>query len=208
MTMDSGFHVEPVFATPLIVRKLPDAERLNAELESAILERRGQDPGIRRSNAGGWHSAPDLFTWAGEASHRLAREIIFLADANTRDLRAASEGRRGWVLDAWANVSEAGASNLPHNHGGCYWSAVYYVRVDEGEGGELVLHDPRMPALDMHAPHLRFVHGGPEQSIKIKPQAGTLIMFPSWLVHSVAAWDGPAFRISIAVNLSEKPRQE
>jgi uncharacterized protein (TIGR02466 family) len=206
LSMESDFHVELVFATPVIVRQRADFAAANAELEKSILARRAHDPGIRRSNLGGWHSDTKLFEWAGEASHALAREVILLADANTRDLRGPSEGRRGWILDAWANVSDPGSSNLPHNHGGCYWSAVYYVRVDEGEGGELLLHDPRLPALDMHAPHLRFAHAGAEQSMKIKAQAGTLVMFPSWLMHSVAPWTGPGLRISIAINLSEKPR--
>lgn len=204
--MEPDFHVEPVFATPVIVRHLPDAERINGALEPAILAQKAKHPGIRRSNVGGWHSETDFFRWGGEASHELARAVILLADANTTDLRAASEGRRGWTLEAWANVNEAGASNAPHNHGGCYWSAVYYVRVNEGEGGELVLHDPRLPALDMHAPHLRFRHGGAEQMVKTKPRAGMLILFPSWLTHSVAPWEGPGLRISVAINLSEKPR--
>lgn len=203
--MDGDFQVQPIFATPLIVRQVSDG-RLNPELEKAILSRRREQAGMKQSNLGGWHSDTDLFSWGGEASHELGRKVVALADANTRDLRAEKEGRRGWIVEGWANVSEAGASNAPHNHGGCYWSAVYYVRVDEGEGGELILHDPRLPALDMHAPHLRFANAGPEQIIRIKPRAGMLVMFPSWLVHSVAPWSGPGQRISIAINLSEKPR--
>ena len=58
----------------------------------------------------------------------------------------------------------------------------------------------------MHAPHLRFAHAGAEQSVKVKPKAGLLIIFPSWLVHSVAPRSGPGLRISIAINLSEKPK--
>jgi len=37
------------------------------------------------------------------------------------------------------------AANRAHVHGGSFWSVVYYVRVGDGEGGELVLHDPRLP---------------------------------------------------------------
>ncbi|HYX46521.1 MAG TPA: hypothetical protein VE820_06845 [Sphingomicrobium sp.] len=80
---------------------------------------------MKRSNVGGWHSDTELFNWAGEASLALAREVVTLADATPRDLRAESEGRRGWTVEGWANVNEAGASNAPHSHGGCFWSAVY-----------------------------------------------------------------------------------
>ena len=202
-SMEPGFHVEPVFATPVVVRHLPDAERLSDALEKAILARRSSDAGVRRSNAGGWHSDSGFFNWAGEPAHQLAREVVSLAEENTIDLRPSDDRHCGWTLEGWANVNESGSSNHPHCHGGCYWSAVYYVRIDGG-GGELVLHDPRLPALDMYAPLLRFKHCGPEQELSIRPQAGLLILFPSWLVHSVLVFNGPGLRISVAINLSER----
>ena len=201
--VETGFHVEPVFATPVVVWHVPDAERLNDALEKAILARRPQDPGVRRSNAGGWHSDSGFFQWGGDPAQKLAREVVSLAEANTIDLRPPTERHSGWALEGWANVNERGSSNHPHCHGGCYWSAVYYVRID-GEGGELVLHDPRLPALDMYAPLLRFKHCGPEQELSIRPKAGLLILFPSWLVHSVLPFNGPGLRISVAINLSEQ----
>jgi uncharacterized protein (TIGR02466 family) len=106
-------------------------------------------------------------------------------------------------------VAESGASNAPHIHGGCYWSAVYYVRADEGEGGDLVFHDPRMPGLVMHAPDLKPRAGGGEQQVSTRPAAGMLILFPSWLAHSVTPWRGQGRRISVAFNLTaaERPRE-
>lgn len=204
--MALAYETKPAFATPIITAQLPDAARLNPALQGTILERRRSDPGINRSNTGGWHSDTDLFTWAGEASYELARFVIALVDENTLDTRAAAAGRRGWLLEAWANVAEAGASNVAHSHGGCYWSAVYYVAASEGQGGQLRLHDPRLPALDMHAPDLRFKDVGPEQMITIRPEPGLLVLFPSWLSHSVTPWKGTGYRISIAINLSARPR--
>jgi len=202
-SVDARFHVEPVFATPVVVRQVPDAEQLNAALEKAILARRCEDAGVTRSNSGGWHPDSGFFQWGGEPAHQLAREVVALAEENTNDLRPPAERHSGWSVEGWANVNEAGACNHPHCHGGCYWSAVYYVRID-GEGGELVLHDPRLPALDMYAPLLRFKHCGPEQELSIRPQAGLLILFPSWLLHSVVTFKGPGLRISVAINLSEQ----
>ena len=90
---------------------------------------------------------------------------------------------------------------MPHVHGGSFWSAVYYVRVGEAEGGDLVLHDPRMPALRMHAPNLRFNDNGPELKVRIRPKAGRMVLFPAWLSHSVEPWDGSGTRISVAMNI-------
>jgi len=187
-----------LFATPVIVEELGDAAQLNAELEAVILARMQSDPGVRLSNLGGWQSQHNLTAWAGDAGQRIVRSAAALATANTS---AALDSGIAWSIDAWANVSDSGASNRSHVHGGSFWSAVYYVRVGAGDGGELMLHDPRMPALRMHAPNLRFKDGGPEVFVPIKPKAGLMILFPAWLSHSVQPWEGGESRISIAMNI-------
>jgi uncharacterized protein (TIGR02466 family) len=194
-----------LFATPVIVDELGDAGELNAALEAAIVERMKSDPGLRLSNLGGWQSKHDLPAWAGEAGKRLVSHALALATANTASSQPGGGVR--WNAEAWANVSESGHYNRSHVHGGSYWSAVYYVRVGEGAGGELLLHDPRMPALRMHAPNLRFKDGGTELLAKIKPKAGLMILFPAWLSHSVDPWEGGEARISIAMNIRAAPAQ-
>lgn len=188
-----------LFPTPLIIDTLKDADTLNAELETVILERMEADSGIKRSNVGGgWHSNTDLLKWGGPAAKRIARHALKLATANTTTGRGAE---LRWAIAAWANVNGTGAGNAPHIHGGNYWSAVYYVKAGEGEGGRLRLHDPRLPALRMHSPVLRFTDAGPEVIHQIRPQAGQMLLFPAWLSHSVEAWEGSDHRISIAMNI-------
>jgi uncharacterized protein (TIGR02466 family) len=174
-------------------------------LEEAILKRRADDPGIKRSNiGGGWHSDLQLMQWGGESARRMLEYVIALVNRNTTSV--ALQGREGqsfqWLVESWANVNEKGGANARHVHGGCYWSAVYYVRMDPGAGGELLLFDPRMPTLAMHAPHLRFRNTGGEREVRIKPEPGLVVVFPSWLAHSVEPWQGDGTRISIAINLT------
>lgn len=187
-----------LFPAPLIIDELDDAQALNAELERAILERMNADPGIKRSNLGGWHSNTDLLKWGGPAASRIREHALTLATANTTTARGAE---LRWSIVGWANVNGPGAGNSPHVHGGNYWSAVYYVKVGEGEGGRLRLHDPRLPALRMHSPVLRFTEAGPEETYKIRPKDGQMLLFPAWLSHSVEAWKGTEQRISIAMNI-------
>ncbi|MBV9930043.1 MAG: 2OG-Fe(II) oxygenase family protein [Alphaproteobacteria bacterium] len=204
--MAADGQAELFFATPILVDRLADAAAINAALAPLVMARRGADPGLTRSNVGSWHSGTDLLQWAAEAVRPAVARAVALADANTRDLEARPGERRGWLLEAWANVTEAGGSNAAHHHGGCYWSAVYYVQIDpEAAGGELFFEDPRGPRLDMHAPSLRFRDAGGEQLVSMRPEAGTLVLFPSWLVHRVAPWQGREPRISIAINLTAPP---
>lgn len=187
-----------LFPTPLIIDELEDADDLNAELEKAILQQMSASCGIKRSNVGGWHSKTDLLKWGGAAGSRIGEHALKLASANTTASRGADVR---WNIVAWANVNGPGAGNAPHVHGGNYWSAVYYVKVGEGEGGRLTLHDPRLPALRMHSPVLRFTDAGPEMTYRFRPKAGQMLLFPAWLSHSVEAWDGDDHRISIAMNI-------
>jgi len=191
-------NMQKLFATPVITDDVRGAEQLNVELETLILTRQANDPGHRLSNRGGWQSEHDLAQWSGPAGKKLIDHALALADSHTSGGQAGSSR---WRCEAWANVSGPGHFNMPHVHSATFWSAVYYVRVGEGEGGELVLHDPRMPGLQMYAPHLRFRALGPEGQAKIEPRAGLMVLFPGWLSHSVEPWQGTGNRISVAMNI-------
>ena len=205
-----------LFETPLVVSELPDAAALNIELKRLILAKRDSDPGIRVSNVGGWHSETDLLTWTGEAGRRVVAHMIDLCWQHSVDTSVKDGAPPGfhWATDAWANVSGPGAINHFHYHTGAYWSAVYYVDdgYDGGDGkglgGELVLRDPRLPGIKMHAPAVRFklANGKPHQGERnIRPRAGHMLMFPSWLEHGVAPYAGEGLRISIAINATVRP---
>lgn len=192
-----------IFGTPVILTDLgvPD---WNSALEELVLKRRKEHPGSNHSNRGGWQSDMNLLSWGGEPARQLALEVLDVADAQSLDLIGTPDTPHNWILEAWGNVNGAGDSNVPHAHfgsSGCFWSAVYYVKVPEGEGGELVLEDPRGPMLHIHAPKMRFRNGGVQGKAKIQPYAGLLVMFPSWMIHSVAPWEGTEYRISVALNV-------
>ena len=191
-------NVQKLFPTPVVTDELRGADALNAELEKLILGRQANDAGHQLSNRGGWQSEHDFARWGGEPAKRLIRHALELADSHTV---GGGGGKSRWRCEAWANVSESGHFNMPHVHSATFWSAVYYVSVGKGEGGELVLHDPRMPGLIMHAPNLRFRGTGPDVTAKIEPKAGLMILFPGWLSHSVEPWQGTGNRISVAMNI-------
>ena len=196
-----------MFSTPVIVDHVDGADAINAELLKLIEERRAVDEGVVRSNTGGWHSKQDFVNWSGEPGRKLLKHVLNLARDNTQ-IAADAGTAIDWAAEAWANVSGAGALNKAHVHGGAFWSAVYYVRAPESGSGQLVLHDPRMPALRMYAPMLRFKGAGPEQVARVNPKSGMVVMFPSWLSHSVDPWQGEGERVSIAFNVFARTRQD
>ena len=134
--------------------------------------------------------------------------------------RTAPRNRQGqavqvtWQINCWANINRHGHGNEFHSHPGAFWSGSYYVTDggaadDPALGGEFEVQDPRGVAPAMYAPNLTFAGpAGPSlgASEVIRPRAGMIVLFPSWLQHAVRPYSGPGERISIAFNLSIRER--
>lgn len=201
--------VRSYFATPLAVMDLPDSPSLNTALRAVIMARADAEPSVEHSNIGGWQSSWDLTDWGGEA----AQHVIDAATGLANQLTADREGNQvdiKWRINSWANVNRSGHANEFHTHPGAYWSGTYYVddggvHDDPSLGGEFEIQDPRGVAPAMYAPLLVFNMAGGQStgaSELVRPKAGTMMLFPSWLSHGVRPYRGDATRISIAFNLS------
>lgn len=201
--------VQPLFATPVIIMKLPDASSLNASLKTAILEREARVPSNDHSNLGGWQSTWDIADWGGPAMARILEAARGAASRMTARRADGKPAGIAWASNAWANVNRRGHGNEAHTHPGSVWSLVYWVddggaAADPALGGAFEVHDPRGVAPAMLAPDLvPAVPGGPSfgASELVQPTAGDLMMFPSWVSHSVRPYLGEGERISIAINL-------
>ena len=209
MNFGDEVKIEGLFSSPVMAEPWNVAARFNPILRDAIVDRQKQNAGVTKSNLLGWQSDLEMLRWGGEAARVLASHIVERCEILTVDCRG--EGLLRWYPEMWANVSRAGASNQTHAHPGAYWSAVYYVddgyqgSADKRLGGELVFVDPRFPMVRMRTPDLRPLgtDGEPQHhEVWFRPRTGMLVMFPSWLQHSVRPYLGSGTRISIAVNVS------
>lgn len=186
------------------------AQALNDRLLSLIHSEREKDQeGIERSNyreLGGWHSRDSLHK---APEYREFTDLVYAACAWwSRDLgyHPSYSLRIGTM---WSIVNPPGASNLAHVHPGCLWSGVYYVQAP-ANSGKIAFTDPRTENVMRKA---RYV---PNQSaprhcwtkVNFTPEPGMMLVFPSWLYHSVAPNlsqenDGKCERIIISFNLSQ-----
>lgn len=203
--------IDKLFATPVARLAFPGFEALNAELRQIILAREAAQATTDHSNEGGWQSTDDFASWAGEPGARLlafAQEMANQLSAVNSPEHGLIEAKLTWTCAAWANINRSGHGNGVHGHPGAYWSAVYYVddggrTEDPSLGGELEFVDPRGVMPTMLYPALRMRIEGCLTAgfmTKMAPSAGTLVMFPSWLLHSVKPHGGTRERISIAFN--------
>lgn len=201
--------VRMLFATPLVSLRFGSADFI-AALGDAARARRASSSGLARSNVGGWHSDTEMVKWGGETARALAIKTLETCAQFTTDasLLHGATPRYEFGIEMWANISPAGASNQMHAHPGALWSAVYYVDSGGGSDGALVLLDPRFPMNRAHAPDLIFTAADgtrEETNVSVLPEAGTLLIFPAWLMHGVKPHSGPRDRISIAMNVIAMP---
>jgi len=183
-----------LWPTPVSTFALDDAALLDHAREE-ILSRAAVAPTVARGERTGWQSASDLLDWTPGTR---ALGALF-ADAVATI--APDAGARGIDAAAWANVLARGDYVTPHTHAGAAWSAVLYVDAgDSGaaHGGFLSVRDPRagaaMVITDANA------HDS-ACTFHLYPRTGMLVVFPAWLVHWVAPYQGTRARISIAANL-------
>jgi uncharacterized protein (TIGR02466 family) len=198
-----------LFPTPVLVSTMPDAEALNAELKRIILAREKTSESVERSNRGGWQSSWDMHEWGGAPMQKVLAFGRAIVDEATVD-RTGQHHKLNWRINCWANINRSGHGNQFHTHPGGLWSASYYVDdggigADPTLGGEFEVQDPRGVAPIMYAPQLTFP--GPDgaalgESTRLRPPAGTFLVFPSWLSHGVCPYRGTRERISIAINFS------
>lgn len=100
-------------------------------------------------------------------------------------------------IDSWINYFQPGNSEAEHNHYGNYISGVYYVQAMP-ETGNFEFYDPAKQKTmwqSLHAPAIKNLHS-------YQPKTGRMLMFPSYLDHSVLRNLTSSTRISIAFNIN------
>lgn len=157
---------------------------MNAQLHDLILKAEARDEGaFNFGMIGAQKSSIDLLRWEHPAVHWLrSRLLSAVRDLSHDTLGGQAETATSYPIQAegWAVVYHEGASHKQHTHHDSVWSGTYYVAtggVDAG-AGHLQLLDPRPGAIARSAsPGVGYV----------RPFPGLLVVFPSWLPHSVKA---------------------
>ena len=93
-----------------------------------------------------------------------------------------------------------GGSNLRHQHGNSTISGAYYVRAPKNSG-DIVFYDPRPAPVYSH-PNAKAPNSLNAQVNAISPKEGALILFPSFLDHSVNENLTSEERIVISFNIT------
>ena len=187
--------VIPMF--PTLVWKIVLKPEVHAAMDAgmlAALEQLRQDlpplaPGC------GWQSETALHQRA--EFHELAARVTSAATGILRFLRIGSEAIE--ITGCWATVLTRGAVHRAHSHPNNFLSGVYYLRTHPG-ADTINFHDPRSQASVIRPPVVELTAENTDQVV-VRVTGGTLLVFPSYLMHSVDASTSDEERISISFNL-------
>jgi len=103
------------------------------------------------------------------------------------------------ITGCWANHYAPGAAHRAHSHPNNYLSAVYYVRTSPG-ADTINFHDPRGQTGVIRPPVTELTAANTDQVV-VQVKNGTLLVFPSYLQHSVDANASGETRVSVSFNL-------
>lgn len=184
-----------IFSTPIWTADLEPAvaAKLNAHLATEVDALARPLPPL--APGANWQTAPILqdlpqFADLTRMIERHGRKIADFLQLKATDLV---------VSGCWANINPPGGRNPVHCHPNNFLSGTYYVSLPDDEGA-ITFEDPRPQAHVMMPP--RSCHNAYNSNVvtvQVKP--GRLIVFPSWLSHSVPVNGKSEDRISIAFNL-------
>lgn len=112
--------------------------------------------------------------------------------------------KRLFICQMFANEMFRGEAHPVHRHPRAIVSGVFYLHVPQGSS-PIVFHDPR-PHIELIGPDEKAVftniYNIPE--IVIKPKVGDIVLFNSWLAHSVpsSTFQDEEGRVAVAFNVN------
>ncbi len=191
---------EYFFPTPVYIKELPNANKLNLYLEQKIIQWSRQNKGVAKTNAGGWHSETDMNK--REEYNPLTKELFNMQDEIYQKQRLALKPVLG---NMWANINYPGCYNRPHVHPNALFSGVYWIKAPENSG-HFMIYDPRA-GVHMSMPNRTNEKNLPSEywrEVHFEPKAGTCLMFPAWLWHEVKPNESNDNRVSVSFNFLQR----
>ena len=108
--------------------------------------------------------------------------------------------------ESWYHITKTNGMHEPHIHPSCSWCGVFYIQSGDKDSGHTVFENPIVSTyIDRGNLYLNNM-----STLRIIPEDGKLVLFPSYLSHYQALYKGTEDRIVVAFNASvgkiERPK--
>ena len=190
------------FPTPVWALQLDNYKEINEQMYTFIKKTQNNDQiGINKSNIKGWHSKD--FDLQETVTKNFIEFISPAIEGVITDMNWEKEKQKININNMWAIINTGGSKNIRHQHGNSTISGAYYVRAPENSG-DIVFYDPR-PAPVYSYPKAVNPNILNAQVNGISPKEGALVLFPSYVDHSVNENLSNNERIVISFNVTIHP---
>lgn len=187
-----------IFSTPVWTIQLDNYNDVNEQMYNYIKSAQENDKiGITKSNIKGWHS--EDFDLNQKEIQNFIAMISPSIEKVMDDMSWEKNKQIAKINNMWAIINTGGSANIRHQHGNSTISGAYYVRAPE-KSGDIVFYDPRPAPVYSH-PNINEPNFLNAQVNSISPKEGALILFPSYLDHSVNENISNKERIVISFNI-------
>ncbi len=195
---DSKFETSSVFSLfPTTVWQTVLKEEIAAEISNQLLQTFDQETGALddAGSGGSWQSERNLH--GREELKPLTKVIGIAVDEALEHLKVVHRGYE--ITGCWINVNGKGTAHRVHAHPNNFLSGVYYVQTQQG-ADTINFHDPRVQTAIIRPPVSKLTGGNTDQVV-VQVRNGMLLLFPSWLQHSVDPNNSEQTRISVSFNV-------
>ncbi|MFO1248720.1 MAG: TIGR02466 family protein [Alphaproteobacteria bacterium] len=193
-----------VFPTTILQRHLDGMEEVNRQISALVSRIAATEPNatMGTTTEGGFQTKEDLFQRDDPGINALKPHILKAVQEYSghvlRQELLRPPSKLDFILWGWAVSYRAGHTQGLHVHPGANVSGVYYVSappstLEPGDFGKISFYDPRPRATMIQLPNQVNRH-------RVAPTPGDMYLFPSWLEHSVSAFQGEGERLCIAFN--------
>jgi uncharacterized protein (TIGR02466 family) len=138
--------------------------------------------------------------------HRISSVFAALEKALNPQVKAYAlmlgydlRGRRLSMTDCWVNMMAGAVTHNLHLHPLSFISGTYYVQVPRG-AAPIKFEDPRLDRLMAAPPKRTDLSPRERLHFSVKPKAGQVVLFESWLRHEVPPSFTVRERISVSFN--------
>jgi len=188
-----------IFATPIWTSIIPKHRKINEKMFRYIKSlQKINRSGISRSNLLGWHSKN--FDLELEQPKFFVNSISPHINSVLTDMDWDIINQEVKITGMWAIINKKNSSNAMHIHSNNYLSAAYYVKAPIN-CGDIVFYDPRFAATYRY-PKISKTNKLNSNIVSFQPKEGMLVLFPSYLQHSVNVNKTDEERIVISFNIN------
>jgi uncharacterized protein (TIGR02466 family) len=159
-----------------------------------IYQFKSENSGVEISNRNGWQGNPSTTIWSW-----MKTPVEYIVNALKPIYKTYGVSSDPILKNYWYNINERGSYNIEHAHPQCWFSVVLYLKVPENSG-DIVFSRPDTLR---HSIFIDTLTEHNQSAFSIIPKENSLIIFPSYLRHSVEqnlSNDIDADRVSIAFN--------